>query len=76
MYVLPEARSKGIAGKMLDALEAWAKESGYSAVILETGKLQPEAIHLYQKKGYTITANYGQYVGMALSVCMKKQFSN
>lgn len=72
MYVLPASRSKGIAGKILDELETWAKESGYNSVLLETGKLQPEAIHLYQKRGYSIIENFGQYIGVEMSVCMRK----
>jgi hypothetical protein len=40
--------------------------------ILETGIKQPEAIALYQKSGYTIIPNYGQYTDVATSVCMKK----
>jgi hypothetical protein len=40
--------------------------------ILETGFMQKEAISLYQKLSYTITENYGQYIGIENSVCMKK----
>ena len=38
---------------------------------LETGRKQPEAIALYQKSGYRLTENYGQYVGVENSVCMR-----
>lgn len=72
MYVLPELRGKGIAGKILSELETWAKELDFSECILETGKKQPEAIRLYQKSGYEITPNYGQYAEMENSVCMRK----
>jgi hypothetical protein len=34
---------------------------------------QQEAISLYQKVGYTIVDNYGPYVGMDKSVCLKKE---
>jgi hypothetical protein len=40
---------------------------------LETGKKQPEAIQLYQKSGYHIIPNYGQYAGIENSVCFEKQ---
>lgn len=72
MYVLPSERKKGIAGLVLAELETWAKELGYRQVILETGDRLTEAIHLYQKHGYNITDNYGPYVGIKESVCMKK----
>ena len=72
MYTLPESRGKGIAKAILMELETWAKEEGYTTSILETGYLQFDAIGLYQKLGYEITDNFGQYIGVANSVCMKK----
>jgi len=72
MFTLPDYRGRGSAGTILTALEIWAKESGYTKCVLETGKRQPEAIALYQKNGYTITANYGQYIGIENSVCFEK----
>lgn len=72
MYTLPENRGKGIASKVLQALEIWAAELQYKKCVLETGKRQPEAIALYTKNGYTIIPNYGQYIGMDNSVCFEK----
>ena len=72
MYVLPECRGKGIAKAILNELEVWAAEENYTMAILETGFMQVDAIGLYQKQGYTITENYGQYVGVVNSVCMRK----
>lgn len=73
MYVLPEHRNKGIASKILNELENWAREENYKNAILETGFLQHDAIYLYQKLGYIITENFGQYIGVENSVCMKKK---
>jgi len=72
MYVLPEKRGMGIASVVLAALEEWAKELGYPKTVLETGKRQPEAIALYTNRGYVVTPNYGQYVGVENSVCFEK----
>jgi putative acetyltransferase len=72
MFTLPESRAKGIATKILAELETWAKELSYSKCMLETGKRQPEAIALYQKNGYRIIPNYGQYIGIDNSVCFEK----
>ena len=72
MFVLPEYRGQGIALQVLSKLEQWASSLNYNASILETGKKQPEAIALYQKAGYGIIPNYGQYVGIENSVCMRK----
>lgn len=72
MYVSPEFRKQGIAKSILTELEDWAKQLGFTACVLETGKRQTEAVSLYPKCGYQITANYGPYIGMENSVCMKK----
>jgi putative acetyltransferase len=72
MYVLPEKRGHGIASSVLGELEIWAKELNYTRCILETGQKQPEAIALYKKEGYQIIPNYGQYEGIANSVCFEK----
>lgn len=76
MFVHPENRNRGIAAKILAELEDWAAELGFSDCVLETGKKQPEAIALYQKVGYHITPNYGQYIGVDNSVCMLKALIN
>lgn len=73
MYTLPAYRGKGMAARVLTELEAWAAELGCEKCVLETGKRQPEAIALYQKNGYAITPNYGQYTGIDNSVCFEKK---
>lgn len=75
MYTLPANRGTGIASKILTELENWAKELSYKKCVLETGKRQPEAIALYQKNGYAIIPNYGQYEGVENSVCFEKVLS-
>jgi putative acetyltransferase len=73
MYVLPENRGRGIANKILSELEIWATELAFKKCILETGKKQPEAIRLYQKNGYNLIQNYGQYAQVENSVCFEKK---
>lgn len=72
MFVKPEYRGKGVAKTILSELENWAKEEKYSVSILETGFMQKDAIHLYKKVGYEVTENFGQYIGVENSICMKK----
>lgn len=72
MYVRPEYRGQRIAAKILAQLELWAIESGYHACVLETGFKQPEAIALYQRSGYEVIPNYGQYAEIGSSVCMRR----
>jgi GNAT superfamily N-acetyltransferase len=73
MFTLPGHRGKGIASRILNDLEKWAAELHYKKCILETGKKQKEAIALYLKNGYTIIPNYGQYAGVANSICFEKE---
>ena len=73
MYVEPSYRGEGLGSKVLNELEHWALELNYSACILETGKRQTEAVALYKKNKYIITANYGQYIGVENSICFRKQ---
>ena len=73
MFVSVEERGKGLAQKMLQELESWAKEQEFSFAILETLYKQKAAIKMYQKRGYVITDNYVPYVGLENSICMRKQ---
>jgi putative acetyltransferase len=72
MYVVVQARGQGLASKVLNELEKWAKELNVKTLILETGKRQYEAIALYHKKQYLVTENFGQYQGVENSVCFAK----
>ena len=73
MFVRPAHRGRGTAQAVLAGLEGWARELGHTGCVLETGQQQPEAIALYQKCGYRLIPNYGQYAGVANSVCMRKE---
>ena len=73
MFVHPEHRNKGVAMRVLQELENWAVELGFTACILETSQKLVNAIALYKKFGYQSIPNYGQYIGVASSTCMKKE---
>ncbi len=73
MFVSHKDRGKGIASKILTELEDWASELAYKKCILETGKRQPEAIRLYEKNGYRLIPNYGQYAEVENSLCFEKE---
>ena len=72
MFVQAEQRGKGIGYLVLQELEQWASELGYRYTVLETAIRQPEAIALYQKRGYNRIPNYGPYAHLPNSICMKK----
>ncbi len=69
LYVSPAHRGRGIAREIIDALEQFARENGFSELWLETGLRQPAAIRLYERLGYTRIAGFGDYKDDPLSVC-------
>jgi len=73
MFTSESHRGKGLATEVLAELEKWALELGYSKCILETGKRLPEAVRFYEKSGYKLIPNYGQYVEMENSICFEKR---
>jgi GNAT superfamily N-acetyltransferase len=58
MYVVPEARGRGLARVLLGALEDAARELGYARVRLDTGRFQPKAERLYRTSGYREIPDY------------------
>jgi GNAT superfamily N-acetyltransferase len=73
VFVQDTSRGKGIARALMAALEAEAKKQGFTALILETGRALAPAVRMYEKLGYRVTENYGQYKNMPESVCMRKE---
>lgn len=58
MFVVPHARSRGVARLLLQAIEDAARAAGYERAILDTGPKQPHAEALYRSAGYTEIENY------------------
>ena len=52
MYVVPEHRGKGMNGRILEVLEAWAASKGIFELRLEVYFENTAAIRAYEKKGY------------------------
>lgn len=61
MYTEPQARGRGVARRVLAAVERSAREHGRKRLILECGTRQPEAISLYESSGYQRIENFGYY---------------
>lgn len=69
MYTAPEARGRGVARAVLLALEDSAGAAGRRRMILETGDRQPEAIRLYESRGYRMIPNFGYYKDEPGALC-------
>ena len=58
MYVVPEARGRGVALALLVALEDAARDLGYATARLDTGPKQPHAERMYRAAGYREIENF------------------
>jgi GNAT superfamily N-acetyltransferase len=58
MYVIPQARRRGVARSLLAALEDRARELGYTVARLDTGPKQEGSRILYESVGYAPIANF------------------
>ncbi|MFD2421251.1 GNAT family N-acetyltransferase [Amycolatopsis pigmentata] len=72
MFVVPSARGKGFARRILAELERTAAASGRARMVLETRAKQPEAITLYRSAGYHDIPKFGFYRDYASSVFLGK----
>lgn len=58
LYVIPEARRRGIGRRMVVASETWAREAGYARLRLVTMPHMVEAISLYESLGFRVIEPY------------------
>lgn len=73
LFVDPDRRGFGIAGRLLEALEAQARAVAIGVLRLETGIRQPEAIGLYERIGYVRRGPFADYPDDPLSLFMEKR---
>ncbi|MEU6522842.1 GNAT family N-acetyltransferase [Streptomyces sp. NPDC046924] len=72
MYVTEGMRGRGLARRILAALEEDARAAGRLRMVLETGTQQPEAIALYTSSGYEPCEKFGYYRFHDSSLCYAK----
>ena len=70
VFIRPQAQGKGVGTALVSKLIEWPRELGYHRMILETGDLLEESVHIYTKLGFQKIPNYGAYVDMPESLCM------
>jgi putative acetyltransferase len=54
MYLLPEARGKGLGKFLLTKLEQAIASRGYQLIWIETASVLKEAVQLYESQGYQL----------------------
>lgn len=62
----------GVGSALLHFLEEAARALGYREIALETRRVNRNAVAFYKKHGYTVTDNYGTYLGRDDAVCFIK----
>jgi GNAT superfamily N-acetyltransferase len=72
MYVTDTARGRGYARAVLAYLEDSARGAGVRWLLLETGRVQPEALALYESSGYQRVPPFGYYAEGKLAIHLGK----
>lgn len=75
MWVVPDARGRGVSKAMLVAIEATAGNAEVRVLRLETGIASDAALGLYAQAGFQRRGPFGDYRPDPLSVFMEKQLS-
>jgi GNAT superfamily N-acetyltransferase len=68
MIVVAERRGLGIGGQLMEALESWARQRGYSQVWVATGG---RAVDFYRKCGWDLTEVFNRPSGEVVSILTK-----
>jgi GNAT superfamily N-acetyltransferase len=76
VYVAAGYRRLGLAQRLMDALEDTAAAAGHSAVVLNSGDRQPEALALYARRGYRPVPGYGVYADSPGAVFLGRDLGN
>ncbi|WP_445487482.1 GNAT family N-acetyltransferase [Niallia sp. 03133] len=69
-------KGKGVGTQILSFLEQSALNFGYSAIWLETRRINQSAVTFYQKNGYNPIRNYGKYSNRPEAICFEKQLGS
>lgn len=76
VYVEPSFRRRGLARRLMAALEDSAARAGHRSVVLNTGQEQPEALALYDRLGYRPVPGYGVYACAPDAVFLGRQLGS
>lgn len=72
MFVSPQARGGRVGERLLDRLAEQARAERLTALLLETGIHQPEAVALYRKAGFVARGPYADYPDIPESLFMER----
>jgi GNAT superfamily N-acetyltransferase len=75
MWTSPTHRRRGLARRLLTALEHEAQALGYRVLRLQTGARSHAALTLYETAGYRRIAPFGRYSAEPLAVAFEKRLA-
>ena len=75
MFVVPHARGRGLAGRVLGRLESIVAAEGFTRSLLETGRDQSAALRVYERFGYMRRGPFGGYTDNGLSLFYEKRLA-
>ncbi|MGN7969596.1 GNAT family N-acetyltransferase [Microbacterium sp. 22296] len=72
LVVVAAARRRGVGRALTAEIVDLARRGGAARVILQSGRMQPESLHLYATAGFTPIPVYEPYIEtMPLSLCFE-----
>lgn len=75
VFVARSHRGRGVAKRLLAEAENIARQRDATALVLQTGGLQFDAIALYQRVGYRRFPNFRSYEVIPGSICFEKRIA-
>jgi ribosomal protein S18 acetylase RimI-like enzyme len=75
MWTSPQHRRRGLARRVLGALEHEALKLGYRVLRLQTGAMSTPAVALYHASGYRRIAPFGRYRDEPLALAFEKRLA-
>ena len=72
MYTVPGQQGQGIGGRILDEIEALAREEGLMRLVLETGHVHDAAYRVYERGGFSRCGPVLDYPDTGYSVFYEK----
>lgn len=73
VFVVVEARGRGVARLLMSELETMARERRVASLVLQTGELQLPAIRLYEELAYLPIPAFGKYTAIPGALCFAKE---
>jgi putative acetyltransferase len=75
MYTVPSHQGRGIGGRIVELIEALAREEGLTRLVLETGHRHDAAWRVYERAGFARCGPVLDYPPSAYSVFYEKRIA-